>query len=110
MRTKVKVRMRWLSALACSGLLATALPLTAADGHHVVQHGSGHSGSYTHQYNSQYYNSRHGGGYSSGGHDGGRYYGHDVYSPSYRGRSSYGHSNYRRGGGHRSLLSNLFGH
>ena len=111
MRTKIirpgEVRMRWLSALACSGLLATALPLMPADDDH---RGSGHVGSYTHHYNSHYYGSHYGGGYSSGGHIGGRYSGHDVYTPGYRGRSYDGHRSYRRGGGHRSLWFNLFGH
>ena len=88
---------RRLTGLLCAGLIAIASPAFARDKHHNRGHGS-----YTHQYNSHY------GGHSRGHSEGhnfdhydpsygyyeGYYDDYPVYSPRYRGHSSYGHSNY----------------
>lgn len=97
--------LRQLTLLLCGGLLAIALPAHAKDKHHR---------SHTHHYNSHYR------GHSSGhsrsrnfdrydprvGYYNGYYRDYPVYAPNYRGRSSYGHSNYGRSR-HNSLAETL---
>ena len=113
-------RLRWLSAIAGSVLLAAALPSMADDEHHQPGHDFGH-GTYTHHYNSHYggghYGGGHPGGFSPGHNEGnisphgyGHPSGHSVYSHGYTGHRSYGHSSYGHGGGHRSRTFGFIGH
>lgn len=94
---------RRLTWLLCAALIAIALPALAVK----KKHNRG-QGSYTHQYNSHYggQSRGHSGGHSrnrnfdrytpSYGYYDGYYDDYPVYSPGYRGHSSYGHSNYGR--------------